>query len=406
MDLKKKIINLNDGLNVYNQLLKDEENILIPFAISLYVTVSRINELLPEYLADLEQNECKESLCIDFNLMTSVDYWMEKLVKLKNDMEHLASVPMKVHGFVVTILGFSPETTMDLYRAIEREIMRMVEMLKEVEEGVMNATVTLYGSLYCHLRAQYCEKQAVNDFKNWLRTSGIPSLDKFKTFRAEEIIRFLKGETLASASEPSVEEWEKVDINGFKKQVPLSCQEEEWFKKSFDERFVIFSRTVRWQGDILVPNYDCAGLFIFQHWVELTEEQINAIFYLDKTLELIHEEIVHLPEFSQDSTQSAQDGDSAATAPALPEALATPQAMALWQKAQKAGYVDEHYQPKLSRTQSALLADAMAEQLGIKNKWKVFENLWNRTKMYKDYYQAMEQKQSLVFQDKLKMLFN
>ena len=86
----------------------------------------------------------------------------------------------------------------------------------------------------------------------------------------------------------------------------------------------------------------------------------------------------------------------------LPEVLATPEAMILWQKAQQAGYVDDHYQPLISRTQSALLADAMAERLGIKEKWKVFEALWNRKNMYKDLYYALNQKQSLVFQDKLK----
>lgn len=89
----------------------------------------------------------------------------------------------------------------------------------------------------------------------------------------------------------------------------------------------------------------------------------------------------------------------------LPEALSTDEAMALWRKAQEAGYVDENYQPKISRTQAALLADAMAERLGIRNKWKVFEKLWNRTKMYKDYYEAVEQKQYLPFLDKLKQVF-
>ena len=88
----------------------------------------------------------------------------------------------------------------------------------------------------------------------------------------------------------------------------------------------------------------------------------------------------------------------------LPEVLATDEAMVLWRKAQQAGYVDEHYQPLLSRTQSALLADAMAERLGIKEKWKVFEALWNRKNMYKDLYYALNQKQSLVFQDKLKAI--
>lgn len=88
----------------------------------------------------------------------------------------------------------------------------------------------------------------------------------------------------------------------------------------------------------------------------------------------------------------------------LPEVLATPEAMILWQKVQQAGYVDDHFQPLISRTQSALLADVMAERLDIKEKWKVFEALWNRKNMYKDLYYALNQKQSLVFQDKLKAI--
>ena len=89
----------------------------------------------------------------------------------------------------------------------------------------------------------------------------------------------------------------------------------------------------------------------------------------------------------------------------LPEVLATDGAMALWRKAQQAGYVDEHFQPLLSRTQAALLADAMAKRLGIKEKWKVFEGFWNRKNMYRDYYKALNLQQSLAFQDEIKKLF-
>ena len=91
--------------------------------------------------------------------------------------------------------------------------------------------------------------------------------------------------------------------------------------------------------------------------------------------------------------------------PTLPAAVCTEQAMALWRKAQAAGWIDDNYQPLLSRTQAALLADAMAERLDIKEKWKVFEALWHRKYMYHDYYKAMEQQQSLDFQDTLKRLF-
>ena len=90
----------------------------------------------------------------------------------------------------------------------------------------------------------------------------------------------------------------------------------------------------------------------------------------------------------------------------LPEVLRTEAAMALWEKVREAGFVDEDYQPLLSRSQSAMLADAMAERLGIKEKWKVFEALWRRRNMYKDYYQALGQKQSLKFRDTLKEVFS
>ena len=98
--------------------------------------------------------------------------------------------------------------------------------------------------------------------------------------------------------------------------------------------------------------------------------------------------------------------DSAEASKSLPDVLATDKAMVLWRKAQRAGYVDEHYQPLLSRTQAALLADAMAERLGIKEKWKVFETLWRRRNMYRDYYDAMNQDQTYMFLDKLKELFD
>ena len=79
--------------------------------------------------------------------------------------------------------------------------------------------------------------------------------------------------------------------------------------------------------------------------------------------------------------------------------------MRLWEKGRQAGYVDESYQPLLSRTQSALLADAMAERLGIKEKWKAFEELWHRKYMRNDYNLALTQRQSYKFQDDLKQLF-
>jgi len=102
-----------------------------------------------------------------------------------------------------------------------------------------------------------------------------------------------------------------------------------------------------------------------------------------------------------ESSTSAPQEDSPRT---VPSELSTPEAKALWRKAQEAGFVDENYQPLISRTQSALLADAMAECLGIREKWKVFETIWHRNNMRSDYNQALSQRQTLAFQDRLKEL--
>ena len=102
---------------------------------------------------------------------------------------------------------------------------------------------------------------------------------------------------------------------------------------------------------------------------------------------------------------SKKENTEAEQSSPLPKELCTEEAMILWKKAQDAGYVDACYQPLISRTQSALLADAMAERLGINNKWKVFETLWNRKYMRNDYNLALTQQQSLDFQDELKSMF-
>ena len=151
----------------------------------------------------------------------------------------------------------------------------------------------------------------------------------------------------------------------------------------------------------------------------------EVLDFLNRLLELLHQadlqnfgshiQLVYVASGAQHvdhiQTQYLGETHSAALHPVpqkhseLPEVLATDGAMALWRKAQQAGYVDEYYQPLLSRTQAALLAHYMAKKLEIKDKWKTFEVLWNRRNMYRDYYDAMNQDQTYLFLDKLKELF-
>lgn len=110
-----------------------------------------------------------------------------------------------------------------------------------------------------------------------------------------------------------------------------------------------------------------------------------------RLLKLLHQKLHQAIETNQ--------GDSVMN---LPPSLRTPEAMALWHKAQDAGYVDKNYQPLISRTQSAMLAFEITKRLRIRNKWKIFEELWHRQNIRSDYNKALNQQQYYDFVDELK----
>lgn len=105
--------------------------------------------------------------------------------------------------------------------------------------------------------------------------------------------------------------------------------------------------------------------------------------------------------YHRDTHQSQHEAAPAGT---MPDVLNTEPARQLWQLVKAANFVDDNLQPLLTRTQAALLAAAMARKLELAEKWKPFEQLWQRQHMCSDYNRALSQQQSLAFQDKLKQL--
>lgn len=85
----------------------------------------------------------------------------------------------------------------------------------------------------------------------------------------------------------------------------------------------------------------------------------------------------------------------------VPEVLADSEQ---WQKVMQAGLVDADGQPTVSRTEAAMIADMLADRLGIANKWKFFEQLWHRNNMRGDYNTALDQRKTLKFQERLKII--
>ena len=100
--------------------------------------------------------------------------------------------------------------------------------------------------------------------------------------------------------------------------------------------------------------------------------------------------------------EAAEDGERS-----LPEAFATAEARSLMGKLINGGLLDGHWQPAgLSNAEKGVLAQYLAGELNIKNQWQTFAALWGMKPetLRRAAAKAMEQKKSLVFQDRLKGL--
>jgi len=126
----------------------------------------------------------------------------------------------------------------------------------------------------------------------------------------------------------------------------------------------------------------------------------NTVYVQGNYVDVHDNEVVNL-SIDKVGTVKVADGQQPSREDAVPEVLAKSE---LWERAKSEGLVDGSGQPTVSRPEAALLADMLAQRLGIANKWKVFERMWHRNNMRGDYNTALDQKKSLAFQEKLKKL--
>ena len=126
--------------------------------------------------------------------------------------------------------------------------------------------------------------------------------------------------------------------------------------KEYKKSYAKFNHFVTRKNGMLIIDYKKYGKYLFENFYRFNEEQKVAVFELCFYLSLIQDDMrifpIAMPLVSNHSLKTE--------VVSLPEVLATPEAMVLWNKAYEAGYIDEYYQPKCSRPEAALLAFEMA----------------------------------------------
>lgn len=153
-------------------------------------------------------------------------------------------------------------------------------------------------------------------------------------------------------------------------------------------------------------------------WIEQTKLEIELIgIYVKEEREGrygsdLHRYAMNLANFiSQQSNiqsqmQREQQASSNTTTKILPDELSTPDAMKIWNKAKKAGWINEDYTFNGTKYQMAYAAEIMGNALKLKFKWKPFQSLWKCNKLAQTRYESKERIGKVKGQKEIEEVFS
>ena len=360
-----QLVLLENMLETYDAMNLKDANITSFQGVCTENLVDEINSKVRKLLVSKTRLTARNVLLANYKTMTQPAYWLKS--KLFKDL---------------------PQATGKMLR---EKVEQMVELLNELMLKIVNVDDEYAATFFKKLRTAY-GKRRISKYELWKAQLPEVTMELLTEYQTELTADLLMMGVLKYDRQPSDGELEQVQLDKVQQNLRHGRALPEWFGAECAK----LRRYSHWEGPMFMIDYEKLRKYMFQHFGELTKEQRIALFEYDVQLAMIHKDM----ESTQRPTQQPTPNPSLKGG-----GLATDEAMALWRKAQQAGWIDENYQPTISRTQAAMLADAMAERLKIKDKWKVFETLWQRKYMRSDYNLAFTRKSTLDFQDELKRLF-
>ena len=290
MSLRKDILYFDGGLTTYSNYQGGTKKVHIDFAMCLADLASDINQGIREYIADIENGECKEVLGLDFKNMTKREYWQRG-----NNHTPLDNISLADLGLEYKVDGRHILTTADIAEMINNGIEEMVILLKEAQKKTMNAPKALFGRFFRKMEERYDEELVSAEYLEWIHNTDKLIFDSLKAKQTLVVAEFLKKKILRYASEPTQKELGEVKADLVKVYLPINYD----LPSEFESQCAKFRRFISWQDDIMQIDYNALGWYLFRYYYKLSEEERNAIFQLDLLMKRIHSDMAQLhPELA------------------------------------------------------------------------------------------------------------
>ena len=256
-----------------------------------------------------------------------------------------------------------------------------------------------YARLYDQEKRRYLNsgtsRRVRQTFDEWLYDvcNGSPSMDDINDYVTEKLVHmFEKG-----VFNTKVEHIRRA--TRYPAEFDFSLLDDDHkLKKSIHKHYSELRKLVDYSDGCLVVNPVKVG----RHFYTNRKEE-NAKAHRNAFLKYMYK--IDLAQQERQKLQAA--GTESEYSSLLPDVLATGMAMKYWQRLQKAGFVDEHYQlsATTTRKQAMYIADVFTDKLQMRSKWKPFQELWHINNLAQEKWEMQDTGKSPARSEDIEKIF-
>ena len=133
----------------------------------------------------------------------------------------------------------------------------------------------------------------------------------------------------------------------------------------------------------------------------------NNVYVQGNYVDIHDNEVVNLSIDKAGRVHVGDRGVPTSTEQEKTDILNTAEASIYWDRLQTCGFtdIDHRLMPTTTRKQAMLIAEAFAEKLDIKAKWKVFQQLWGINNLAQEKWDILENGINILRKDEIEQIF-
>ena len=290
MDLVKQILEFYEAVDDWCKVQPDVSNgIILGKAAWVLNTVSDINSHLDVRLEEIRKGIIRDPFYCNF--------WIKRCKYLNHRGGALEAFLAKHGDFPVSqlqttliIKGHTINYFNDFIWAIKEELETLNQLLDTIKEHIIKLDPAAYGNYFRNCMNECEEMTVTTSYRIWVQNNLPLTIEKLRTKLTETIAKALKAGIMSHDDPPARRELQQVDLEQVIQELPADYELPDDFKK----RWAQFCRYTHWDGDILRFDYNKYGRYGCCHRDEFTEEERYAIYELDKTQQLIQQDMEKL----------------------------------------------------------------------------------------------------------------